>query len=241
MLVTRIEGPPLIELDKAAKTYMMGELAIPALKPTDLAINAGEFIVMLGPSGSGKTTLLNLIGGIDRPTSGCVRFQGKDLTRMTEDEITEYRRASIGFIFQFFNLIPTLTARENVEFVAELVEHPADTMELLDEMGLAARADHFPSELSGGEQQRVAIARALVKNPPLLLADEPTGNLDYETGKLILKLMREINRSRGITIIAVTHNSAVGGMSDRTVHLRSGEITSIEENAAPIDPEELKW
>ena len=239
--MTQNESSLLIELDGAAKTYIMGQVIVPALRPTDLRIDAGEFIVMLGPSGSGKTTLLNLIGGIDRPTAGRVLFHGKDLSQMTEDEITEYRRASVGFIFQFFNLIPTLTARENVELVAELVEKPADVMEVLDEMGLAERANHFPSELSGGEQQRVAIARALVKNPPLLLADEPTGNLDYETGKLILKLMREINRSRGITIIAVTHNSAVGGMSDRTIHLRSGEITSIEENPTPLDPEELRW
>ena len=239
--MTQTERPPLIQLHEVAKTYMMGKVAISALKPTDLTVSAGEFIVMLGPSGSGKTTLLNLIGGIDRPTEGQILFQGEDLSGMTEDEITEYRRASVGFIFQFFNLIPTLTARENVEFVAELVDRPADTMEVLEAVGLADRADHFPSELSGGEQQRVAIARALVKKPPLLLADEPTGNLDYETGKLILKLMRELNRSREITIVAVTHNSAVGGMSDRTVHLRSGEITYIEENAAPIDPEELKW
>lgn len=239
--MTRTDTPPLIELKGAAKTYMMGKVAITALKPTDLTVAAGEFIIMLGPSGSGKTTLLNLIGGIDKPTAGRALFQGRDLTEMTEDEITNYRRRSVGFIFQFFNLIPTLTARENVEMVAELVENPADAMEVLDEVGLAERADHFPSELSGGEQQRVSIARALVKNPPLLLADEPTGNLDYETGKLILKLIREVNRSRGITIIAVTHNAAVGGMADRVVHLRSGEITSIEENAAPIDPEELRW
>ena len=239
--MTQTERPPLIQLHEVAKTYMMGKVAISALKPTDLTVNSGEFIVMLGPSGSGKTTLLNLIGGIDRPTEGQILFQGEDLSGMTEDEITEYRRASVGFIFQFFNLIPTLTARENVEFVAELVDRPADTMEVLEAVGLADRADHFPSELSGGEQQRVAIARALVKKPPLLLADEPTGNLDYETGKLILKLMRELNRSREITVVAVTHNSAVGGMSDRTVHLRSGEITYIEENAAPIDPDELKW
>jgi len=239
--VTQTKSPPLIELHGAAKTYMMGKVAVPALKPTDLTINAGELIVMLGPSGSGKTTVLNLIGGIDRPTAGRVLFRGKDLSRMNEDEITEYRRTSVGFIFQFFNLIPTLTALENVEFVAELVEHPADPMEVLDEVGLAERANHFPSELSGGEQQRVAIARALVKNPPLLLADEVTGNLDYETGKLILKLIREVNQLRSITVVAVTHNSAIGGIADRTICLRSGEITSIEENPAPLDPEELRW
>ncbi len=230
-----------IQLEQVAKTYMIGEVSVHALKPTDLTVDAGEFVVMLGPSGSGKTTLLNLIGGIDSPSTGSVCFRSADLSQMNEDQITEYRRASVGFIFQFFNLIPTLTARENVEFVAELVDDPADVMSVLNEVGLADRADHFPSELSGGEQQRVAIARALVKNPPLLLADEPTGNLDYETGKHILNLMRQVNRTRGITVIAVTHNSAVGDMSDRTIHLRSGEITSIETNPHPTDPEDLKW
>lgn len=232
---------PLVELDGAAKTYTMGKVIVQALKPTWLKIERGEFIVILGPSGSGKTTVLNLIGGIDRPTEGRVLFEGRDLTKMTEDEITEYRRKCVGFVFQFFNLIPTLTARENVEFVAELVENPADVMEVLSEVGLADRADHFPSELSGGEQQRVAIARALVKNPPLLLADEPTGNLDYETGKHILALMRKINQSRGITVVIVTHNSAVAEIADRAVFLRSGEIVKTKVNEHPLDPEELKW
>ncbi len=231
----------LIRLEGAEKTYLMGEVTVPALKPTDLAIRPGEFLVMLGPSGSGKTTLLNLIGGIDRPTSGKIYFDGRDITHMAEAEITEYRRRSVGFVFQFFNLISTLTARENVEFVAELVDSPADVMEVLAEVGLGERADHFPSELSGGEQQRVAIARALVKNPTLLLADEPTGNLDYETAKLILKLMRNVNRARDITIVLVTHNSAIGELADRTVRLRSGEVVSVEENAEPLDPESLRW
>jgi len=239
--VRRNDGQPLIELDGTAKTYTMGEVTVPALKPAHLKIKAGEFIVTLGPSGSGKTTILNLIGGIDRPTEGRILFEGRDLSAMTEDEITLYRRSSVGFIFQFFNLIPTLTAKENVEFVAELVEGPADVMEVLDEVGLAQRADHFPSELSGGEQQRVAIARALVKNPPLLLADEPTGNLDYETGKHIFGLMREVNRAHGITVVAVTHNTAVREIADRAVFLRSGEIVSVEVNPAPLDPEELRW
>ncbi len=232
---------PLIELDGAAKTYTMGKVTVQALKPTWLKIQHGEFIVILGPSGSGKTTILNLIGGIDRPTEGRVLFEGRDLSKMTEDEITEYRRKCVGFIFQFFNLIPTLTAKENVEFVAELVENPADAMEVLSEVGLADRADHFPSELSGGEQQRIAIARALVKNPPLLLADEPTGNLDYETGKHILALMRRINQSRGITVVIVTHNSAVAEIADRAIFLRSGEIVRVRKNEHPLDPEELKW
>lgn len=239
--MSRAEPSELIRLEQADKTYLMGEVTVPALHPTDLSVRHGELLVMLGPSGSGKTTLLNLIGGIDRPTSGRILFDGRDITHMGEDEITEYRRRSVGFVFQFFNLISTLTARENVEFVAELVQSPADVMEVLAEVGLRERSDHFPSELSGGEQQRVAIARALVKNPPLLLADEPTGNLDYETAKLILKLIRNVNRTRGITVVLVTHNSAIGELADRTVHLRSGEVVSIEENAHPADPESLRW
>jgi len=232
---------PLVELKDVTKTYVMGKIEIHALKPTNLKIFPGEFIVMLGPSGSGKTTVLNLVGGIDQPTSGHVFFRGRDLSNMTDYEITEYRRKSVGFIFQFFNLIPTLTALENVELVAELVDNPEDPKAVLAEVGLAERANHFPSELSGGEQQRVAIARALVKNPPLLLGDEPTGNLDYETGKSILKLMRDVNRRRGVTVVAVTHNAAVGLMADRVVRLRSGEITSIEKNTSPIEPDELVW
>ncbi len=235
------EPSELLRLEEAEKTYLMGEVKVPALHPADLTIRRGEFLVMLGPSGSGKTTLLNLVGGIDRPTSGRILFQGRDIARMSEDDITEYRRRSVGFVFQFFNLISTLTARENVEFVAELVESPADPMEVLSEVGLRERADHFPSELSGGEQQRVAIARALVKNPTLLLADEPTGNLDYETGKLILRLMRNVNRTRGISVVLVTHNSAIGEIGDRVVRLRSGEIASVEENPEPLDPESLRW
>ena len=235
------EPSELLRLEEAEKTYLMGEVKVPALHPADLTIRRGEFLVMLGPSGSGKTTLLNLVGGIDRPTSGRILFQGRDIARMSEDDITEYRRRSVGFVFQFFNLISTLTARENVEFVAELVESPADPMEVLSEVGLRERADHFPSELSGGEQQRVAIARALVKNPTLLLADEPTGNLDYETGKLILRLMRNVNRTRGISVVLVTHNSAIGEIGDRVVRLRSGEIASVEDNPEPLDPESLRW
>ena len=222
--VTQTESPPLIELDGAAKTYTMGKVAVPALKPTDLTINAGELIVMLGPSGSGKTTVLNLIGGIDRPTAGRVLFRGKDLSRMNEDEITEYRRTSVGFIFQFFNLIPTLTALENVEFVAELVEHPADPMEVLDEVGLAERANHFPSELSGGEQQRVAIARALANNPDVILADEPTGNLDSKTGKMVITFLKKLNKEEKKTIVMVTHDISLAKFADRVEHLQDGLI-----------------
>lgn len=235
------EPSVLVQLDKAEKTYMMGHVAIHALKPTNFEIMRGEFIVMLGPSGSGKTTILNLVGGLDKPTTGRVLYQGQDISEMSENEITQYRRESVGFIFQFFNLVPTLNALENVEFVAELVSDPGDPAEVLGEVGLGERANHFPSELSGGEQQRVAIARALVKNPPLLLADEPTGNLDYDTGKIVLKLMREVNRNRGITVVAVTHNAAIGDIADRVISLRSGEIVSVKANPHPADPEEVKW
>lgn len=231
----------IIRLDGASKLYKMGEVTVPALLPMNLVINQGEFIVMLGPSGSGKTTLLNLIGGIDVPTDGRISFKGQNLADMNENQLTAYRRDNVGFIFQFFNLVPTLTARENIEFVAELISNPRSAQEVLESVGLLDRADHFPSELSGGEQQRVAIARALVKNPPLLLADEPTGNLDYETGKRILGLMRELARSKKITVVLVTHNSAIANIADRVIHLRSGEITTIDVNASPLDPEALKW
>lgn len=231
----------IIRLEGAAKSYRMGEVEVPALHPIDLSVSEGEFIVMLGPSGSGKTTLLNLIGGIDTPTGGRIIFRGMNLAEMDEDQLTAYRRDNVGFVFQFFNLVPTLTARENVEFVAELVHGSLSVDDVLAAVGLADRADHFPSELSGGEQQRVAIARALVKAPPLLLADEPTGNLDYETGKKILKLMRDLSRTKHVSVILVTHNSSIADMADRVIHLRSGDITSIDVIDKPVDPEELKW
>lgn len=231
----------VIRLERAAKCYQMGQITVTALTHVDLSVYEGEFVVMLGPSGSGKTTLLNLIGGIDTPTEGRIIFRGIDLAEMDEDELTEYRRYNVGFVFQFFNLVPTLTARENVEFVAELVADGHRATEVLDAVGLGDRANHFPSELSGGEQQRVAIARALVKKPPLLLADEPTGNLDFETGKRILKLMRDLAVSERVTVVLVTHNSAIAAMADRVIHLRSGDITSIDVNTHPANPEELKW
>jgi len=231
----------IIRLEDVAKSYRMGEVEVPALHPINLSVYEGEFIVMLGPSGSGKTTLLNLIGGIDTPTSGRIIFRGMNLAEMDEDQLTAYRRDNVGFVFQFFNLVPTLTARENVEFVAELVKGSRSADDVLAAVGLAERADHFPSELSGGEQQRVAIARALVKAPPLLLADEPTGNLDYETGKKILKLMRDLSQLEQVSVILVTHNSAIANMADRVIHLRSGDITGIDMIDEPVDPEELKW
>lgn len=236
-------GSELIRFEGVSKIYPMGELVVKALKDVDLTIEEGEFIVMLGPSGSGKTTLLNIIGGMDTVTEGKVVINGQDISDMGTGDLTEYRRLQIGFIFQFFNLIPTLTAQENVEFALELVE--SDTKEkserALESVGLAERAGHFPSQLSGGEQQRVAIARAICKNPPILLADEPTGELDFETGKNILQLMQKINRDSNQTIILVTHNSAIAEISDRTIRLHSGEVAEIIKIENPKNAEELAW
>jgi putative ABC transport system ATP-binding protein len=232
---------PLILLDKVSKVYPMGRIEVHALRQVTLGINQGEFVVIMGPSGSGKTTLLNLIGGIDSPTSGRVVVDKVELNGLDEKRLTEHRRKRIGFVFQFFNLIPTLTARENVEFAAELSPGSRDVLEVLEEVGLRERADHFPSELSGGEQQRVAIARALVKNPPILLCDEPTGELDFETGKHILGVMRRIKEQEQKTVVLVTHNAAIGEIADRVVRLRSGEIVEVKSNPSPLDPERLRW
>ena len=231
----------MLRLEDVWKVYQMGKVEVSALRGINLEIERGEFMVVLGPSGCGKTTMLNIIGGIDRPTRGRVIFDGKDITNYNEDMLTMHRRNNVGFIFQFFNLIPTLTARENVEIAADLVESPRDVDEVLKMVGLADRAEHFPAELSGGEQQRVAIARALVKNPPIILADEPTGSLDFETGKAVLKVMREINRREGITFVLVTHNSAIAAIADRVVYLRDGRVERIEKNPHPADPDEIQW
>lgn len=231
----------LLKLESVSRTYKMGAVEVKALKNVSLEVARGEFLVILGPSGSGKTTLLNLIGGIDSPTNGKIVADGVDITSLDEKGLTEYRREHIGFIFQFFNLIPSLTARENVEFAAELVAEPMDSLQMLDIVGLKERADHYPSELSGGEQQRVAIARALVKDPTILMGDEPTGDLDYDTGKNILAAMRRINRERHKTVLVVTHNASIAEMADRVIRMRSGEIVEVKENPNPIDPQELKW
>jgi putative ABC transport system ATP-binding protein len=212
-----------------------------ALKPTTFSVMQGEFLIVLGPSGSGKTTMLNIIGGIDVPTDGRVIFEGQDLAAMTDDELTDYRRYGVGFVVQFFNLVPTLTARENVDLVAELVPSPLGSKEVLESVGLGDRGDHFPSELSGGEQQRVAIARALVKRPVILLADEPTGNLDFETGIKVLKVLSDLTKSGNITVVMVTHNSALAPIANRVVRMRSGEIASVRVNQTPQDPGELQW
>lgn len=231
----------IIVLEDVTKTYQMGKVQVHALRGADLIVQRGDFMVILGPSGSGKTTLLNLIGGIDTPTTGNILVDGINLTNHTERDSTKYRRTRIGFVFQFFNLIPTLTAKENVELAAELVEKPRDALEVLRQVGLADKADRFPSELSGGEQQRVAIARALVKNPPILLCDEPTGELDNETGKRILSVLRGINQDEGKTIVFITHNSAIAQMADKVVRLRNGEIHLVEHNDNPLRPDEVEW
>jgi len=223
------------------KSYQMGEVTVHALRGLDLDILEGEFLVLLGPSGSGKSTLLNIIGGMDTPTSGSVALRGADISGYNERQLTAYRRNDVGFIFQFFNLIPTLTARENVQLAAEVAVAPLPVDETLRMVGLLDRADHFPGQLSGGEQQRVAIARAVCKNPEAILGDEPTGALDYETGKLVLEVLRDVHRRSGKTVVVVTHNAAIARMADRTVHLRSGVITEIEANPFPAEPKDLRW
>ncbi len=239
--VSEVSAGTALKLEGVSRCYRMGEVEVKALTGIELDITQGEFVVILGPSGSGKTTLLNLVGGIDSPSSGRISVNGLEIGSLNDNALTRFRRDHIGFVFQFFNLIPTLTARENVEFAAELVRAPRDTNEVLATVGLADRGDHFPSELSGGEQQRVAIARALVKDPPILLCDEPTGELDFETGKHILSAMRAIHRADHKTVLLVTHNTAIGDIADRVIRLRSGEVVEDKRNSSPLDPEELRW
>ncbi|MCO5185345.1 MAG: ABC transporter ATP-binding protein [Anaerolineae bacterium] len=236
----------LIQFKQITKTYQMGEVQVHALQNMNVEITDGEFIVIVGPSGSGKTTTLNLLGGLDSPTSGELIISGTDVAHYDEKALTTYRRDKIGFIFQFFNLLPTLTARENVEFALELVESNGTQVQdralnLLEKVGLAERADHFPSQLSGGEQQRTAIARALAKNPLILLADEPTGNLDFRVGRKVLRVMQDLNRQDGRTVVLVTHNTAIGQIGDRVIHLRDGNIAHIDVNEKPLEAEAIEW
>lgn len=231
----------LMQLDRVTRTYVMGEVRVAALKETSLDIYEGELLVILGPSGSGKSTLLNIVGGMDLPSEGGVHYRGEDLSQAGDTRLTSYRRNEVGFVFQFYNLIPDLTARENVELAANLVDEPLEAPVVIKEVGLEGRMAHFPSQLSGGEQQRVSIARAMVKNPRLLLCDEPTGALDHQTGKLILGLLAKINRDRGSTVIIVTHNTGIGAMAHRVVRMRSGEIADVIENRQPVSPERIDW
>jgi putative ABC transport system ATP-binding protein len=223
------------------KTYRTGEVEVHALRDVDLDVARGEFIVLLGPSGSGKSTLLNILGGLDVPTAGEVMFHEHNLTAASESELTTYRRQHVGFVFQFYNLIPSLTVRENVELVTDIVENPMPVDEAIDRVGLTPRRDHFPAQLSGGEQQRVAIARAIVKRPEVLLCDEPTGALDYQTGKLVLEVIAHVNEEIGTTAIVITHNAAIAAMADRVVYLGDGRIQRIEKNARKVKPSELSW
>jgi len=231
----------VLHVHDIAKIYRLGEVEVHALRRVDLDLYAGEFVVLLGASGSGKSTLLNILGGLDTPTSGEVRYRDHILTDATDRELTLYRREHVGFVFQFFNLLPSLTALENVELVTEIAANPFPPREALDRVGLADRLNHFPAQLSGGEQQRVAIARALAKRPDVLLCDEPTGSLDYATGKKVLEVLERANRELGTLTVVITHNVAIAGMADRVIRISSGEILEVRANAERISPAELSW
>ena len=235
------KGDRIFHVHQVSKIYRMGEVEVHALREVDFDLFPGEFVVLLGPSGSGKSTLLNIMGALDAPTSGEVLFHDHNLSAADDLERTRYRREHVGFVFQFYNLIPSLTARENVALVAELAENPMPPEEALALVGLSERLDHFPAQMSGGEQQRVAIARAIVKRPELLLCDEPTGALDYETGKLVLEALARVNQELGATIAIITHNAAIAGLADRVIRLRSGEIVEIRRNEKKISPAEVIW
>ncbi len=234
-------NPPVLRTRALSRTYGDGPSAVHALREIDLEVEGGELIVLLGPSGSGKSTLLNILGGLDRATSGEVWFRGTNLAGLNDRALTDFRRRSVGFIFQFYNLIPSLTARENVDLVREIADSPLAAEEALDLVGLGERMDHFPAQLSGGEQQRVAVARALAKRPALLLCDEPTGALDLETGIRVLEALVEINSRYGSTTLIVTHNADVARLGSRVIHFLDGRIRTIETNAVRARPADLKW
>ncbi len=224
-----------------SKMYRMGEVEVHALRDVDLDLYEGELVVILGPSGGGKSTLLNILGGLDVPTSGEVNFRDHMLTNANDRELTRFRREHVGFVFQFYNLIPSLTALENVELVTDIAEHPMAAEEALRLVGLEARMHHFPAQLSGGEQQRVAIARAIAKRPDVLLCDEPTGALDYATGKLVLEVLEHVNQKLQTTTVVITHNAAIAAMADRVIRLGSGQILAVQRNATKAKPSELVW
>lgn len=232
---------PLLRLEHVGRTYWMGEVTVDVLRDVNLDVRQAELLAIVGPSGSGKTTILNLVGGLDRPTAGAIWFGEQDLASQDERALTRYRREHVGFVFQFYNLVPNLTARENVMAAAEISRAPLGVGDVLARVGLADRQDHFPAQLSGGEQQRVAIARAIVKNPTLLLCDEPTGALDLDTGKRVLRLLVDLKRELRKTVLIITHNAALSQVADRIVHLGSGQVRDVEENAAPTPPEEVVW
>jgi putative ABC transport system ATP-binding protein len=238
---TRNSQDVVFLVQELTKTYKMGEVEVQALRGANLEIFSGEMIVLLGPSGSGKSTLLNILGGLDTATSGFVSYRGKDLTRACDKELTEYRRFHVGFVFQFYNLIPSLTAKENVAVVTEIAVNPMAPEDALAMVGLASRMDHFPAQLSGGEQQRVAIARAISKNPAVLLCDEPTGALDSKTGIVVLEALERINRELGTATAIITHNADIAGMADRVIHLSNGRISDVRTQTLKKSPGELQW
>ena len=227
-------------LDEITKTYKMGEVEIHAVDHISFSIEKGEFVVIVGPSGAGKTTVLNILGGMDTATSGKLIVDGQDIT-WNKKRLTGYRRDDIGFVFQFYNLVPNLTAVENVELALQICKDPLDAETVLEEVGLGKRLKNFPAQLSGGEQQRVSIARALAKNPKLLLCDEPTGALDYNTGKAILKLLQNMCREKGMTVIVITHNQALAPMADRLIHIKNGQVSKMQVNDNPVSIDEIEW
>jgi len=232
---------PLLRLERVGKTFRMGEVAVEALRDVTLQVRQGEMLVLVGPSGSGKTTILNIVGGLDTATSGRVWYRDREMTSFTPAELTRYRRDTVGFVFQFYNLVSNLSAVENVMVSTELSDDPLDPAEALRLVELEDRSHHFPSQLSGGEQQRVAIARALAKKPELLLCDEPTGALDFSAGKRVLRLLVDLKQRLGKTVVLITHNSAIAPVADRVARLRSGQIVEVAEHSRPVPPEEITW
>ena len=230
-----------VKLQDITKIYKMGEVEIRAADNISFSIDKGEFVVIVGPSGAGKTTVLNILGGMDTATSGTLLVDGEEITAYNSRRLTEYRREDIGFVFQFYNLVPNLTALENVELALQICRDPLDAREVMEEVGLGDRLNNFPAQLSGGEQQRVSIARALAKNPKLLLCDEPTGALDYNTGKSILKLLQNMCRERGMTVIVITHNQAIAPMADRLIHIKNGQVSQMELNEHPTSIDDIEW
>ncbi|MBU3259893.1 ABC transporter ATP-binding protein [Roseovarius sp. PS-C2] len=235
------ERPAVLRTKDVTKVYRTGAVAVNALRGIDFSLYPHEVVALLGASGSGKSTLLNILGGLDRPTSGRIFFRDRELTNLDDEELTEFRRAHVGFVFQFYNLVPSLTARENVALVTEIAENPMRPEEALEQVGLSTRLDHFPSELSGGEQQRVSIARAIAKRPEILLCDEPTGALDSKTGVTVLDALIEVNRNLGTATALITHNVEIRRIADRVVYMADGRITHVEENEARVAPSEVSW
>ncbi len=232
---------PVLEIRGLTKEYRMGEVVVHALRGVDLSVAESEFVVILGPSGSGKSTILNIAGGIDAPTAGQILYRGQDISGYSLKQLTNYRRAAVGFVFQFYNLMQNLTAFENISLAAELSGSPISPAELLEKIDMADRGGHFPSQMSGGQQQRVAIARAVAKNPDILLCDEPTGALDFSTGVAVLRLLRDFNKTYGKTVMIITHNAGIGQMADRVLTVRDGVVAKETVNASPLSPEEVSW